>query len=160
MALQNEISISFTAAELQQIDDAIAQIEAIVQPKVVQLTAEQNGVYGKLGNENEGWVETIYQDCKVMPSLVPANVVDTKEWDADELARKQLSPRISRLQALLTNLDSTNRLIGFDLYTTCRMVYKNVKALMEMGVAGTKEYYNKWSVQFPGRKGGSKTTKP
>ena len=24
---------------------------------------------------------------------------------------------------------------------------------MEMGVPGTKEYYDKWSVQFPGRKG-------
>ncbi len=134
-------------------------MEAVLNGKLVQLTAEQNGVYGKLRNENEGWVETIYQDCKQVPSLVPEKVVDTKEWDADQTARKQLSPRISRLQALATNLDSTNRLIGFDLYTTCRRVYKNVKAQMEMGVPGNKEFYDKWSVQFLGRKGGQKSAK-
>ena len=160
MALQNEISISFTEEELQQMEDHIAGIETIVKSKMVALTAEQNGLYGKLGNENEGWAATVYADCKLMPNLVPADVVDTKEWDMDELARRQLSPRVSRLEALVTDMESTNRLIGFDLYNTCLSVYKYVKNRMELGVAGFKEFYEKWSVQFPGRRGGPKQTKP
>ncbi len=160
MALQNQISLAFTEEELQQIDDHIAGIEAIVKSKLVPLTAAQNSLYGKLGNENEGWAETVYADCKQVPKLVPADVVDTKEWDADETARKQLSPRVSRLEALVADLESTNRLLGFDIYNTCLSVYKYVKVKMDLGVAGFKEYYEKWSVQFPGRRGGPKPTKP
>lgn len=160
MALQNQISISFTEEELQQLDEHIAGIETIVKSKMVALTAEQNGLYGKLGNENEGWAATVYADCKQVSKLVPADVVDMKEWDSDVLARQQLSPRVSRLEALITDMESTNRLIGFDLYNTCLTVYKYVKNRVEMGVAGFKEFYEKWSVQFPGRRGGPKPTKP
>ncbi len=160
MALQNQISVAFTDDELKQIDEHIAGIEAIVKQKVVPLTAAQNSLYGKLGNENESWAETVYADCKQVPKLVPTDVVDVAEWDKDEVARKQLSPRVSRLEALISDIEGTNRLLGFDIYNTCLTVYKYGKTMMDLGVAGFKKYYEKWSVQFPGRKGGPKSTKP
>ncbi len=152
MPIDNLISIAFTDAELKAIDDALAVIETVFDNKAVQLTAKESQRYGKLGNETENWSNIVFEDSKAAPQLVPA-FINNEEWAKDEKARDQLSPRATRLENIARQVSDTNRMIGFDIYQTCLSVYNNTKYLSTQNVPGTKAYYDKWSIQFPGRGG-------
>lgn len=157
MSIDNLISIEFSDAELAEIDKQIAGIEAVIKNKVLQLTAEQSKLYGKLGNETENWAAMISADSKAEPKVVP-DFVDTAEWAKDEKARLGLSPRATKLLSLAQQLTDTNRVIGYDIYQVCLSVYGNARFLASKNVPGIKALYEKWSVQFPGaRKKAAKT---
>lgn len=151
MAINNMISIEFTPAELKQIDDALTKLEAIFKDKAVQLTPQESQRYGRLGNQTENWSNMVYADSKTATNLVPS-FIDQKEWAKDEIARDQLSARITRLESITQQILDTNRMIGFDVYQTCLTVYNNCKYLSTQNVPGAKAYYEKWSAQFPGNR--------
>lgn len=155
MAINNLISIAFTDDELAQIDAALTSLEQIFAGKLVQLTHDESQRYGKLGPANENWVNMIYDDCQASPLKLAPDFVDKDEWTKDEIARDQLSNRVTRLEAISQQILDTNRAVGFDIYQTCLSTYNNVKFLSEQGVPGTKAYFDKWKLQFAGR-GGSK----
>ena len=107
-----------------------------------------------MGNETGNWIEMVFSDCQATPDLVPTKVVNMAEWEKDETARKQLTPRLNRLESLTNNLSSTNRMIGFDMYNTTLGVYNSVKYEASQNVPGTQSFIDRWSIQFPGHGGG------
>ncbi len=151
MPITNVISIEFTAAELKQLDDAIATLETIFKTKAVQLTPAESQQYGKLGNKTENWSNMVYNDSKTAPSVIPS-FVDQKEWAKDEAARDQLSSRATRLESITQQISDTNRVIGFDIYQTRLSVYQNCKFLSAQDMPGAKALYEKWSTPFSGRR--------
>ena len=155
MALDNLLNLEFTAAELSAISAHLEGLESIVKSKSVQLTKTENKRYGKLGLDTENWVNSIFQDTKTAPDLVPF-FIDKVAWANHEKVRDQLMPMITRLENLTKEVVETNRLVGYDIYHTCLSVYQNVRFLSTQNVPGTKVYYEKWKLQFPGN-GGSKS---
>ena len=149
MSIDNLISIEFSDGELTAIDKAIGDIEAVIKNKVLQLTAEQSKLYGRLGNETENWAAMISADSKTEPKVIP-DFVDTAEWGKDEKARQSLNPRATKLLSLAQQLIDTNRVIGYDIYQVCLSVYGNARFLATKNVPGIKALYEKWSIQFPG----------
>jgi uncharacterized circularly permuted ATP-grasp superfamily protein len=150
MPVTNLISIEFTDAELTQMDQALLILETIFKDKAVQFTPKESQKYGKLGDETENWVNMIYTDTETATDLVP-QFVDRTEWAKDEKVRNQLSKRSTRLENIATQIADTNRLVGFDIYQTCRSVYNNTKYLSTQNIPGAKAYYEKWSTQFKGK---------
>lgn len=153
MTINNLISIEFTEDELAKMDAALTVLEQVFAGKVVQLTHEESQKYGKLGNATENWSNMVYDDCTAASVKLIPDFVDKDEWTKDETVRDQLSQRVTRLETIAQQVVDTNRMVGFDIYHTCLSAYNNTKYLSEQGVPGTKVYYDKWSVQFPGRKG-------
>ena len=149
MAIENLISLQFTDAELQIIDEAITKLEDVIKPKAVQMTPEERQQYGRLGNETEGWSLTVREDCTVNSVCIPA-FVDVAEWDRDIVARKLLMPRLARMAALNQMVEDTGRLLGYDIFLTTQAVYRNARFLAGQNVPGSSSYYEKWRVQFPG----------
>ena len=153
MPIDNLISISFTPAEIAQIDAALSSLETVFQGKVVQLTPKESQFYGKLGNETENWSNMVFTDAAVAPAGTIPGFVDTAGWNKDETTRSQLSPAATRLENIAQQVTDTNRMVGFDIFQTCRTVYNNVKYISSQNAPGAKALYQKWSIQFPGKKG-------
>lgn len=148
MPLNNLISIAFTEDELAKMDAALGMLEEAFAGKLVQLSHTESQRYGKLGPANENWVTMIYDDCQASPLKLVPDFVNKDEWTKDELARDQLSNRVTRLETISQQIVDTNRLIGYDIYNTCHSVYKNTKYLSTQDVPGTKVYYDKWKALF------------
>ncbi len=158
MPIENLISISFTDAELATIDNALTALETAFAGRLVQLTKKESQQYGKLGNETENWTNMVHDDVAGAPAAMVPAFVDKAEWDKDEKVRDQLSARVTRMENIAQQLTDTNRLVGYDIYQTCRTVYNNVKYMTTQSVPGAKVLYDKWSVQFPAKR--KKNTAP
>ncbi len=91
MALDNEISISFTDDEVNQMNDALNKIESILEGKVLNLTAQQRQHYGKLGDGTENFVVKALTYSEQKPEIVPF-YVDKEEMMKDVAARKVIDP--------------------------------------------------------------------
>ena len=155
MALDNLVHVEFTDAELNEINQHLTKLESILKNKAIQLTTKENVRYGRLGDGNENWANTIFLDTETAPELIPP-FVDRTAWASHEKVRDQLLTINSRLDALALEVVETNRMVGYDIYHTCLAVYQHAKFLTNQGVPGSKHLYDKWSIQFK-HKGGSKS---
>ena len=150
MALENLISISFTAEELTAIDTALASIEKIIKTKCVSLTPEQRTEYSRLGNRTENWSRKTIDYMSLKPALVPA-FVDLPETLRDSTARNNLSLRFKRVEAIYESMDDTLKVLGADVYNSCIAFYRNVKLMAQQNVQGAETVYSDLSAQFPGK---------
>ena len=150
MALENLISISFTAEELTAIDTALASIEKIIKTKCVSLTPEQRTEYSRLGNRTENWSRKAIDYMSLKPALVPA-FVDLPETLRDSTARNNLSLRFKRIESIYETMDDTLKVLGADVYNSCIAFYRNVKLMAQQNVQGADTVYSDLSTQFPGK---------
>ena len=148
MALDNLINVSFTEAELKEMDDAMATLERVLQGKVVNLTPEQRVQYGKVKYDMEVWVAKaagyIYNNAPLVPSYV--NVPELK---LDMEAHTTLNPRIDRLTSILRGMEDTNTTLGSDIYNSCMSFYRSVKVAAG-NAPGASSIYDDLKQQFPG----------
>lgn len=151
MSLDNQISISFTPTELDTIDQAISNIEGVLDGKLIALTPEQSKLYGRLGNETENFTNMIFQDINQDANVKPV-FVNVAEWKKDADARAALMPRLTRLKGIAQRVEDTTRMLGYDIYNSSLAVYNNAKYLAKQNQGNAKTYFDKWSIQFPGGK--------
>jgi len=148
MALDNLISVTFTEADLKELDDAMATLERVLSGKVVNLTPDQRMQYGRVKYDMEVWVSKtsnyIYNNAPLVPSYVNA-----AELKVDMAAHSALNPRIDRLSAILKGLEDTNSLLGADIYNSCMSFYRSVKVAAG-NAPGAAPIYDDLKQQFPG----------
>ena len=150
MALDNLISIEFTAEELQKIDESLTTIETVIAGKVIALQNEERSRYGRVGENTQNWISKVnaYMDSK--SNLVPP-FIDVTEFKNDLAARMSIMPRLARLNSVTTGLEDTAILLGTDLYNAAIAYYRNVKMMTKQNVPGAKPIYEDLSQQFPGK---------
>lgn len=151
MALDNLISIEFSAQEIADLNAALSAIEAIITPKAVNLTEKQRQQYGRVKYEMEVWVNKASNYMSANPSLVPS-YIDTREHDKDIQSHNTLNPIIDRLEITLRAMSDTNLLLGTDLYNNCMAFYRAVKMAAQSNAVGANSIYNDLKQQFPGPK--------
>lgn len=151
MSLDNQISINFTPTELDTIDQAIANLEGVLDGKLIALTPKQSQLYGKLGNETENFTNMILQDINQDANVKPS-FVNVAEWEKDVAARNALMPRLTRIEGLVRRMEDTSRLLGFDIFNSALAVYNSAKYLAANNQGSARTYYERWSVQYPGGK--------
>ena len=157
MALENLISISFSAAELTAIDGALTTLETALAGKVVNLTPQDRQQYGRIGNRTENWIDKVKAYMDNNPALVPA-YIDKTELDKDYKVRQDIKPRLNRLSSVFESLDDTQKLVSSDLWHNATAFYRNLKMATRENVPGSTVIYQDLKTQFPGP--GSKTTTP
>lgn len=150
MAIDNLISVTFSAEELQQLDDHLAALESFLSSKCISLTPEQRRDFGRIGNKSENWLRKVMDYFQTQPQMIPS-FVDAAETMRDYEARRAIQPRVARMEAIYDMLSDTNVLLGTDLYHSGVAFYRNIKLLSAQNVNGAKAIYEDLSAQFTGR---------
>ena len=115
MPLKDMILLHFDANERTQILDLVAQIRAILDPKLVSLLPEERQRYGSVGEENKKFINKVRDLIEEDPINVPSEV-DWIEFGLDFQDRKFLETLRSIFNSLGTEIDSTKIMHDFDNY--------------------------------------------
>lgn len=140
MALDNLISLEFSAGELAVIDNAISSIEGVLVGKTINLTPEQRQQYGRIAEQNKLFVNKAKNYMEQYPQLVPG-FLDKTEFDKDYAAREKIEMRLQRLSSLTEQLSDTKTLLDHDNYHNAITFYRNVKYLSDENVPGSNVIY-------------------
>lgn len=105
-----------TPAEMAQVDSLIAQLEALLQPHLRNLSPEENRRYGRMTGRNSLAVDKVRQYHLNMPQLQSPDV-DWEEFDRDYATRAFYTARSSRLSSLARAMTETRRLHDHDNLT-------------------------------------------
>ena len=160
MAQENQISVSFTEAEVQTVKDAITTIANVLQGKAKSLTPQQRQLYGRVKYEKEIWIDKVKNQMDTNPEKVPA-YIDKTEFDADYTAHKQLNEMLIGMEQQLNLMQDTNLLLGYDLDNAALMFYRTIKVAATNNDPCARTIYDDLKVQFPGgRKKGESTPQP
>ena len=124
---QNLVSLSFTADQLDAVDQAMAVIESQLGG-LVALTVKQRRGMPKMGDKSEAFCRQTLDLLEQNPQLVPpsVSVIDAK---ADLLAFDQLRPRMQRLQRLSEKVTDTGTALGSDVMSTALEGYALLKVV-------------------------------
>ncbi|WP_018674819.1 hypothetical protein [Riemerella columbina] len=140
MAIDNLISVEFSAEELKTIDDAINSIVGVIKSKAINLSPEERRQYGRIADKNKILVDK----CKLYMEQDPATVpptIDKTEFDKDYLARTQLEAPLKKLGRAVEMITDTKTLLDYDNYTAAVSYYRYVKFLASQNEAGTTSIY-------------------
>jgi hypothetical protein len=155
MALDNLISLEFSASELAVIDNAISNIEGVLVGKTINLTPEQRQQYGRIAEQNKLFVNKAKNYMEQYPNYVPG-FLDKTEFDKDYAGREQIEVRLQRLSSLTEQLSDTKTLLDHDNYHNAITFYRNIKYLSDENVPGSnviytdmKQFFVTTSVQKP-----------
>jgi len=140
MALDNLISLSFSAGDLTSLDQALQTIETVLSGKTINLTPEQRQQYGRIAEQNKLFVNKAKIYMEQFPQHVPS-FLDKAEFDRDYAAREQIEQRLQRLSSVAEQLSDTKVLLDHDNYHNSISFYRNVKFLSEENVPGTNVIY-------------------
>ncbi|WP_114819211.1 hypothetical protein [Chryseobacterium sp. KLBC 52] len=140
MALDNLISLSFTAEELTKLDQALQTIETVLSGKTINLTPEERQQYGSIAEQNKLFVNKAKIYMEQYPQYVP-NVLDKVEFDKDYLGREQVEQRLQIMSSLTEQLSDTKVLLDHDNYHNAITFYRNMKFLSGENVPGTNVIY-------------------
>ncbi|MGE0637200.1 MAG: hypothetical protein AB7G44_13600 [Bacteroidia bacterium] len=122
MPFQDLINLHFTAADQGQADSLIGQLEALLQPNLRNLSAEENNTVGSINETNKLLVNKVRDYRGSQPALSSPDV-DWVEYMADYMDRTFLETYALRLQALATAMLETKRLHDHDNYQNALIDY-------------------------------------
>ena len=120
MPFQNLISDHFTPAERTQFINLMQQMEALLQPKLQNLSKEELRKYKQLNNRQILFIEKD-KDYHNGQSSLDSPDVDWAEFDADYEDRKFLEGAMIRLEALTKAMEETKRLHDYDNLKNARV---------------------------------------
>lgn len=144
----NLASIAFTAAEVQQLKDALDTIDSILNGKVLNLTPEERQQYGSVNETNKLFVNKIRDFAQQNPQHIPP-FLDMTEFEKDYQAREVCEKNVIRLTSITEKLDDTKTALDFDNYRTSLAVYKLVQYLAAQNVPGMTTWDNELKQFFP-----------
>jgi hypothetical protein len=119
---QDLIQDHFTAADQAAFDAAVATLESLLQPKLRNLSEDENNEIGFIDEKNKLVVEKVNDYRDSQPALSSGDV-DWVEFKADRFDRKFLETGAQRLVALATAMTETKRVHDFDNYQNSLVDY-------------------------------------
>ncbi len=140
MAFENLISVTFTEAELTQLDTAINAIAQVLQGKTINLTPEQRQQYGSIAEQNKLFVNKAKEYMEQYPQHIPS-FLSKEEFDKDYNARRQIEERLNRLANLTEQFSDTKILLDHDNWFNALSFYRNIKYLSGENAPGTTTLY-------------------
>ncbi|MGX5687120.1 hypothetical protein ACWKWW_21435 [Chryseobacterium cucumeris] len=141
MALDNLISLSFTAEELTKLDQALQTIETVLSGKTINLTPEERQQYGSIAEQNKLFVNKAKIYMEQYAQYVPS-FLDKAEFDKDYIAREQIEQRLQQLDSLTEQLSDTKVLLDHDNYHNAISFYRSIRYFSEENVPGTNVIYD------------------
>jgi hypothetical protein len=122
---QNIVSLSFTDAQLQAVDAALAELENQLSG-LIALDKPSKRRLRKMGDKSEAFCRQALRIMAQNPGIVPQNVVNSGAIE-DLEALDQLRPRLVRLSRLTDRGASTDLALGSDIMSASLQVYSSLK---------------------------------
>jgi hypothetical protein len=116
MPFENLNNVHYSATEKAAVDTAFATIEATLTPKYRNVSAEERQKYGSVNETNKLIVGKVHDFRKTSPALCSPDV-DWVEFQADYDSREFIENTITRLEAMVINLNNNKILHDFDNYS-------------------------------------------
>jgi len=113
--MKNTIQTQLTRELQLQIDAKIAELEALLQGKLVALDTDQRKFYGTINEQNKLFVNKV-RDYKANQPQLSADDVNWDEFEDDYQARIFLETRKEKLASLVYQMESTKILHDYDNY--------------------------------------------
>ena len=140
MALDNLISVKFSEAEIDTINDCIKQLNEILRGKAINLTPEERKQYGSVADRNKILIDKCKDYMDRIPETLPPTI-DKAEFDADYVARKQLEMPHRDLARISEKLSDTKILLDHDNYHNAIAYYRYIKYLAGQNEPGSTSIY-------------------
>lgn len=115
MPFENLINNHYTVAEKTAIANNLTALEAIINPKLKNLTPDERKKYGSVNEQNKLIVNKTKDYRNSQPNLSSPDV-DWVEFQNDYDSREFIQSTITRLQTILDGLDNNKILHDFDNY--------------------------------------------
>ena len=140
MSLHNLIQNRLSPDDMNQIDQHIAAIEAIIKNKLVGLTPEDRQRYGAINEQNKLFVNKVYDQMKTNPQHL-ATEIDWAKYEEDYKARYFLETRGSRLASVVYQMESTKMLHDSDNLDAGLGQYSYLEFRKKRGIPGATELH-------------------
>ena len=151
MSDNNRISATVSAAALASIQADIADIRAKL-PFLISLTPAERRTIAKLGDGRIALDEDCSQLMEQNPQFIPS-YIELAEVDKDRALRSVLDSIRLSLEALHNDVESTEIVVGSELYNAYLAYYANAREAAKRAVASAQSVVNNLSKYFarPGR---------
>ena len=123
MAFQDVIQLHFTAAEQTSFNTLASSMEALLQPKLRNLSEEENSEYGTINEQNKLLVNKV-NDYRNSQPVLSSPDVNWVEFAADGFDRSLLENGALRLLGLVKAMTETRRLHDYDNFQNSLIDYK------------------------------------
>jgi hypothetical protein len=126
MDFTNLGSEHLSLSERDQAFNLIDQLQTLLQPKLVQLDAEERKKYGSVNEQNKLIINKVLDYSKAMPHLRDPEL-DWAEFDADYQDRQILEMLVTRLQSFVYALENTKIVHDYDNYRAALNDYSHAQ---------------------------------
>jgi len=155
----DKIGIVLNDAEMTTINTSIAAISNVFMGKLVTLPAEDRTYYGRLGPKNEVFATESASIMSEQPSIIPA-LLDKDEFEKDWKAYKQLTGVLNLLAPIVTSMEDSTKLLGYDLLQDAYTFQNYLYFLAENNQQNSRELLERLKTTNPLSKRRSKKTPP
>ncbi|GHN01972.1 hypothetical protein WSM22_34610 [Cytophagales bacterium WSM2-2] len=159
MSDTNQVSISMSSGDMDEIFGAIATIQSRLSPVLISLTREERKGLLKMGDKSVAFVEKAMEHAIANPTLVPP-YTDIGELKKDVIAVRDLLKIQNQLKQLNEGLDDTIMLAGSEAFTSALSFYNSVKGAVKKGVPMAKSIEEDLADRFVGKPRKPKGTPP
>jgi len=149
MAQTDSIAVVFDEAELKQVKDAIAVLNATLMPKLKTLSAQDKKELPKMGDRSAAFVQKAFEYSQKHEGLRPA-WLDVSAFAVDVNAVATLRQLSHDVQPLVDALDDSLALSGSEAYQAALMFYGNVRSAAKLNVKSAQGVYDDLAARFPG----------
>ncbi len=157
MSFENLAEVTFTDEELNKIDQALTDLEAVFKGKMFNLSPEERQQYGSIAEQNKLFVNKAKELMELYPQYVP-QFLNKEEFDRDYQARTILESKLLRLKHLTEQLVDTKVLLDHDNYSNALTFYRNLKFLNGEHIPGVKALYEALKQFFKGGRPGKSSS--
>jgi len=148
--MENKISYMIPTADLKQIKEAIAVLQAKLEPNLISLTVEERRNLNKMGEVSRPFVEKVMEYVEINPEFrSPYNNVD--EMNKDWTLINQLGSVFNILNQICSNLDDTLLEAGAEVLDQANKYYGSVQIAAKDGMPNSKKVYEDLAVRYERR---------
>ncbi len=127
------------------------------QPKLVTLPAADHQYYGRLGPKTEGFAIEAATIMGEQPEVIPT-LLDKAEFEKDWKAYKDLSGFLNTLNPVMTSMEDSLKLLGFDLLQDAYTFQNYLEFLADNNQEGSRVLSERLNMKNPLKQKRSKTT--
>jgi hypothetical protein len=148
--MENKISYMIPAGDLKQIKEAIAVLQAKLEPNLISLTVEERKNLNKMGEVSRPFVEKVMEYVEINPEFKsPYNNVE--EMNKDWTLINQLGSVFNILNQICSNLDDTLLEAGAEVLDQANKYYGSVQIAAKDGMPNSKKVYEDLAVRYERR---------
>ncbi len=148
--MDNKISYVVPPAELKLIKEAIAVLQAKLEPNLISLSIEERRNLNKMGEVSRPFVEKVIEYVEINPEF-KSTYNNKEEMVKDWTLINQLGPIFNILNQICSNLDDTLLEAGAEVLEQANKYYGSVQIAAKDGMPNSKKVYEDLAVRYERR---------